>query len=172
MKKYNLLIVFVVLLFIGSSCSVKNEFYYKLAIDKVNEFRWNDTVNIKVSNEKCFCRKYDFGRNYIGFWDDGELRKNDSINYQKFKADPNNLHTDLVFSNKNHKHYNYLMFLSDIKGDTLCAEVFPYDKKRKETYGDYASNNNYSYIYSFVFQNKRIKRMATSKMAYNRFKVW
>jgi hypothetical protein len=50
----------MILLFIGSSCSVKNEFYYKLAIDKVNEFRWNDTVNIKVSNEKCFCRKFSF----------------------------------------------------------------------------------------------------------------
>ena len=166
MKRYSLFIVFIILLFSGNSCSVKNEFYYKLAVDKINERKWNDSVNIKVSDQKCFCRKYDFYRIYIGFMNDEELRKRDSINYQKFKVDPNNIHTDLVFSNKRQEHYNYLMFLSDIKKDTLCAEVSPYDKKRKETYGDYAITNNYSYAYLFIFQNKKIKRLVVTNMGY------
>jgi hypothetical protein len=62
------------------------------------------------------------------------------------------------------------MFLSDIKGDTLCVSVLPYNKflvpKEAKTYQDFLWFT-WSYDYMFVFEGRKIKDVFFDYYHYN-----
>ena len=167
-------IISISLIFLTAiSCSVKNEYYYAKAIDEVNQMRWNDSVRIKVSDQKCFCKK---GIVYSLFLGDEsrdkitKIYKEDELARLKLRKDPNKIHNDLPFAKENVKNYNYLMFLSDVKGDTLCVSVLPYnilvERYGHKTYEDFLWFT-YTYDYVFVFKGRKIKDVFLGMYNYN-----